>query len=241
MTGSNTDKSRGSSSEAWLIGGVILILFASALLLITQRLRNELRARIIQQDGIALGAALMVSPSKTEDIPEDLANDPEILWAETADKVLEVARQRREVMGARVFTQTGALRLSIGGGAVDLTPEQLAQLQQDKPINWFEPRARLKDLVEHNSDVRAPVIGTIVPLQKEGQFIGAAEFISDGQEVMEGLRKLDRDLWVYNGLILFMVGGITTGAILWAFRKALTSPCKEDGLEAPGSLCASGT
>src|SRR6188474_2343958 len=115
MIGSNTDNSRGSSREAWLIGGVILILFASALLLITQRLRNELRARIIQQDGIALGAALMVSPSKTEDIPEDLANDPEFLFAKTADQVLEVARQRRELIGVRVFTQTGALRLSIGG------------------------------------------------------------------------------------------------------------------------------
>jgi len=198
--------------------GVILLVFAGALLLITQRLRKELRLKIIQQDGIALGAALMVSPSVTEDLPEDLANDPEILFAKTAEKVLEAAK-RREVMGVRLFTESGALQLSIGGSKDDLTAEQLAQLQEDKPINWFEPRARLKDLVEHNSDVRAPVIGTIVPLEQDGKFIGAAEFISDGREVMEALRKLDRDLWVYSGLIFFMVGGITTGAILWAFRR----------------------
>ena len=234
-----TDTSRRSSREAWLVVGVILVVFAGSLLLITQRLRKELRVKIIQQDGIALGAALMVSPSVTEDLPEDLANDPEILFAKTAEKVLEAAK-RREVMGVRLFTESGALQLSIGGSKDDLTPEQLAQLQQDKPINWFEPRARLSN---HNSDVEASLIHTIVPLEQAGQFIGAVEFITNGKEVMMALRKLDRDLWVYAGLIFLIVGGITTGATFGNFGawRARTSPGKKDGLEDPGSLYGCGT
>lgn len=230
MIGIATKTSQRSSREAWLVVGVVLAVFASALFLVTQRLRKELRVKITQQDGIALGAALMVFPSLRQDLPEDLVDDPEILFAELSDSVLETAK-RKDVIAVRLFNPAGALQFSIGGPSAELTQEQLAQLHDGKVINWFEPNVKLNEVVETDSDERAPLIRTIVPLERtrsvesqaekksERQFIGAAEFISDGGEVLEALRKLDRDLWWYSALIFFMVGGITTVAILWAFRR----------------------
>lgn len=228
MTGIATETSRRSSREAWLVVGIILIVFATALVLVTQRQRKEFRVRIIQQNGIALAAALMVSDPVTKDLTEEDPNDPTLVSVEIANKVLKATEVRKEVMGVRVFTRTGALDLSIGVNTNDLSPEQVQQLKEGKVINSFEPRASLREVVGHDSDIKAPLIRTVVPLEQaqtrpdganEKQFIGAAEFISDGHEVMEALRKLDRDLLFYGGLIFIMVGGITAGTIHWAFRR----------------------
>jgi signal transduction histidine kinase len=232
MTGIATETSRRSSREAWMVVGVILVVFAAALLLVSQRLRSELRRKIIQQDGIALGAAMMVSPSLIEDLGTELANDPEVVFSAMADKVLQ-ATKLKEVIAVRVFDQTGELQFAIAGGKSELTPDQLTltdqqltQLREGKAINSsFEPRVKLSEIVDHNSDTETALVRSIVPLvlpQGEGQdgmFIGAAEFTSDGREVAAALQKLDRELLLYSGLIFFMVGGFTTGAILWAFRR----------------------
>jgi hypothetical protein len=198
MPGIASETSERINRVSWLVIGVILLVLASAILLVTRHLRSGLRAKIIQQDGVALGAALMVSPSLTEDLPADLANDPEVLFAEISDKVLQTAQQaqqRDEVIGVRIFTETGELKLAIGGGDGDLTPEQVEQLQRGKAISWFESNAKLSEVAGKKVDTEVPLIRAIVPLEQKGRLIGAAEFILDGGDVAAALRTLDQNLW----------------------------------------------
>jgi signal transduction histidine kinase len=222
MPGIASETSERINRVSWLVIGVILLVLASAILLVTRHLRSGLRAKIIQQDGVALGAALMVSPSLTEDLPADLANDPEVLFAEISDKVLQTAQQaqqRDEVIGVRIFTETGELKLAIGGGDGDLTPEQVEQLQRGKAISWFESNAKLSEVAGKKVDTEVPLIRAIVPLEQKGRLIGAAEFILDGGDVAAALRTLDQNLWLYSGLIFLLGGTGITGAVWWAFRR----------------------
>src|SRR5688572_19877307 len=103
MPATVSETSDQTSRISWVVIGIILLVFASALVLVTRHLRSLLVPQIIQQDGIALGAALLMSPSLTQELDEDLANDPEIIFAGLENIVLGAAQQRDEVFGVRMF------------------------------------------------------------------------------------------------------------------------------------------
>jgi signal transduction histidine kinase len=202
----------------WLVVSLILLILGTTIILVTLHLRSVLRAQIIQQDGIALYAASMIPSSLTEDLPPDLAEDPEIAFADTATKVLE-ASKRRDVIGARVFDREGASQISIGGSEEELTADQLSLLRRGQTISTYEPNANLREVTGRDSNNRSPLIRALVPLERDENFIGAAEFILDGRKVASSLAKLERDLWIYALLIFVIAGGLTAGALGWAFGR----------------------
>jgi signal transduction histidine kinase len=220
MQGTASEHSERSSRVPWLVVLVILLVFAAAILLLTWYLRSGLITKIIQQHGLALRTALVLSP--TLDLPDDLANDPEMIFEVASNKVLEAAK-RKEVIAVRVFDLTGALQFGIGGGDVNLSEKQLAQVRERAAISWLEPDAKLSEVVQHETDTRAPLIRAVVPLEHEGVLIGAAEFILDGREVITDLWKLNLNLWLYGSLIFLFGGGVSAAAVLWAFRRLETA------------------
>ncbi len=218
MSETTNELSSRISRMSWLIVAVILLVFASTIFLITRHLRNGIVSKIIQQDGIALGASLIAPSLPHEQLPEELAADPELVFTDTFGKVLE-ATKRKEVIGVRAFDQNGVFQQAIGARHADLPRKQLERVKEGDFISWFEPDAKLSEIVDRNTETRAPLIRAIVPLERDGAFIGAAEFILDGRETEAALKALDRNLLLYSGLIFLLGGGVTAGTVLWAFQR----------------------
>lgn len=202
----------------WLVVSLVLLVLASAIIFVTLNLRRVVRTQIIQQDGIALYAASMVPSILSEDLPADLAADAAILLAATEMKVLE-ASKRRDVIGARVFDRDGLVSLSMGGSEEELTSDQLALLRRGKTISRYEPDASLREAVGRDSDSRVPLLRALVPLEEHDKFIGAAEFILDGEKVADALAAMEKSLWLNAAIIFLIGGGIAAGTLVWAFGR----------------------
>src|SRR5688572_29487893 len=103
MPATAIEKSERPSRVPWLVVLVILLVFAGAIFLVTRHLRSSLRTKIIQQEGLALAAGLMVSRSLTEDLPAELENDPELILEAVSGDVVGAAITEEEVIAVRVF------------------------------------------------------------------------------------------------------------------------------------------
>ena len=219
-----------------LVTGITLLVLGSAIVSITQYLRDVVRRQIIQQDGIALYAASLIPTKINEELPAEERNDPTFIFFDLAGQVLNVSKARSDlVMGVRVFNELGELEFKINATERTLSATELDLLKQFKTTSTLESDASLGEELEKGTDKRAPLILALVPLSwsrgedtsgeiaNNDEFIGAAEFILDGSKVVAVLRGVDQDLWFYAALIFLFSGGVTSVAILGAFRRLQTA------------------
>src|SRR5688500_17870333 len=90
----------------WLVISVVLLIIAATIVVVTLNLRRGLRNQIIQQDGIMLYAASMVPTTVAEELPEDLAKDPEFKFLDLTEKVLKASDQKG-VLAAQIYGSDG--------------------------------------------------------------------------------------------------------------------------------------
>lgn len=199
----------------WLVISLILLIMAATVAIITMNLRRGMRNQIIQQDGIMLYAASMVPTTIAEDLPEDLAREPEIIFHEITDKVFKASEQKG-VLAVQVFDQFGKVYL---GGDEPLSQDELQRVKAFETISSFKADAVLRKANSESQELRVPLIRALVPLRQGDQFIGAAEFVLDGRKVAAELQKLDQNLWKYSIRIFVVGGGIMTISLWLAFRQ----------------------
>lgn len=219
MTANSSESSVRAKRLSWLAIGVFLLVLGTGILLVTHHLRGLLVPKIVAQDGLAFGTAILMSRGLEEELPEDLASDPDFLFARIEKMVLDQVAKRSEVVAVRIFDANGSLQLKIGGSNNDLLPGQVEWLQQGKTISRFKRDAKLSEVADDATDRVEPLVYSIVPLHEKGKLVAAAELILDGREVALAIDNLDRDLWLYGGLILVLGGAIASGALRWAFGK----------------------
>jgi signal transduction histidine kinase len=196
----------------WVVIGLILVIMAATLAIITLNLRRVVRNQIIQQDGLMLYAASMVPTSVAEGLPPDLANDPFVVFAELTEKVVQASKERG-VLAARIFDEKGKDEDT----GESLTNDELERVRKFETISSYDRNGR----VNHPTRgvIRAPLVRALVPLRQDGKFIGAAEFLLDGMQVGAELVRLDNNLWKYSIRIFLLGGGIMTFSLWWAFGR----------------------
>ena len=209
----------------WLVISLILVIMTATVVIITINLRRGLRTQIIQQDGMMLYAASMVPTDLAENVPADMVDDPDIILVDLEIRTLAAAQQKG-VLAVKVFDSTGLQFFGNEKGpepAAKLSEDELTRLRAFETISSYEQNAKLK-LKNRLEEVEMPLIRALVPLAKNDNFIGAAEFVLDGINVRAELAKLDRNLWKYSIRILLLGGGIIVASLWWAFgrlRKAM--------------------
>lgn len=203
----------------WLVIGLILLIMAGTVAIITMNLRRVVRTQIIQQDGLMLYAASLVPTPTTDEpseLPPDLANDPDIILEQMTAKVVQASMDEQTgVMELRVFDDKGVVQL---GRKRELTEQELRRLKKFETISSFESEGVVKKKGE-NREFVTPLIRALVPLREGDRFLGAAEFVLDGEKVAMELQKLDGTLWKYSIRIFLIGGGIMSISLWWAFRQ----------------------
>src|SRR5688572_19372542 len=207
----------------WLVISLILVIMTATVIIITINLRRGLRAQIIQQDGLMLYAASMVpATSVSEGLTAEEKKDPEFIFLEMMEKVLNASGQQG-VIALQVFDRKGVAELGQENKKEEerlrLPAQELEKLKAFQTISSFDPEGKVE-----GRNIFIPLIRALVPLQQGNQFLGAAEFLLDGEKVQEDLQKLDRNLWKYSIRILLLGGGIMVASLWWAFgrlRKAM--------------------
>ena len=196
----------------WVVIGLILVIMAATLAIITLNLRRVVRTQIIQQDGLMLYAASMVPTSVAEGLPADLANDPFVVFAELTEKVVQASKERG-VLAARIFDNKGKDEDT----GESLTNDELERVRKFETISSYDRNGR----VNHPTRgvIQATLVRALVPLRQDGKFIGAAEFLLDGMQVGAELIRLDNNLWKYSIRIFLLGGGIMTFSLWWAFGR----------------------
>lgn len=198
----------------WLVISLILLIMAATVAIVTMNLRRGLRNQIIQQDGIMLYAASMVPTAIAEDLPPDMAQDPVFVLLELEDKVFKASEQKG-VLAVRVFDAQGKVSLGEEGA---LSEQEFARLKKFETISSYESNARLPK-PGGDGELRVPLIRALVPLRQNDRFIGAAEFVLDGQKVEAELQKVDSNLLKYSIRIFLVFGGIMAASLWLSFRK----------------------
>jgi signal transduction histidine kinase len=186
-----------------LISVMILLIFAVVIALVTLRLRERIRAQMLERDGSILHAAAHFEATRGGPTPLDL--------------VLGMV-DLEGVIGVRFFTPAGEPVAVLPGSlrAEPPAPERFDALRATDSMTWLEEAVRLDTLFadprNELSDELAPVLRVLVNLDEEeaGPLHGYAEFLLDGFPTVRAFRALDRHLF-YQSLAAFAVGG---GAIL---------------------------
>jgi signal transduction histidine kinase len=202
----------------WLVISLILVIMTATVVIITINLRRGLRTQIIQQDGLMLYAASMVpATSILEELPPELATDPEVVFGDLMLKVIN-ATEQKGVVQLQVFDRDGVAQLGQEGKKDDeklrLNSQELERLKTFQTISSFDPEGEVE-----GRNIRIPLIRALVPLQQKDRFLGAAEFVLDGEKVHQDLQRLDRNLWKYSIRILLLGGGIMVVSLWWAFGR----------------------
>ncbi len=210
----------------WLVISLILVIMAVTVAIITINLRRGLRTQMIQQEGLMLYAASMVPTDLSENVPADMINDPDIILVDLEIRTLSAAAQQTNVVGVQVYDSKGVRFFGKERGSDSgdkLSEDDLARLRAFETISSFEKSAKFKH-PKRPDEIEMPLIRALVPLRKDDKFIGAAEFVLDGEKVGSELDKLDRNLSKYSIRIFLLGGGIMTLSLWWAFgrlRKAM--------------------
>src|SRR5437868_3363447 len=102
---------RRSKYLPWLVLGMVLCILAGAILLSTLHLRRAMRQQIIQQDGITLYVSSFIQPTLLDDLPADVASDPDLSFSALAEQMLET-QSKSGALALRLFDREGHFQMS---------------------------------------------------------------------------------------------------------------------------------
>ncbi len=206
-----------------LVIAVALAILGLTILLARERLGSAVREQILGRDAYALyGVALMHQL--------ELAEQDEALFSiadpdEQLTVVLKTSRLHG-VLGARLFEADGAFVDAFPAYVAEagLNPADLAALRDQKPVSRFHRSVPLPDLFlvlgTNAADRAVPLLEVNVPFHtREGEFVGAAQFIIEGQGIIAEFARLDRNLTIQSLAAFGVGGGILAAAIGWAFQR----------------------
>lgn len=199
---------------------VALLIFGGVILLITLRVRDEIRSQMVGRDGEILTAvaSMLHTPSVT-----DLGWSGEEEATDMLETILQTSHLRG-VLGVQIFESTGAYLGSVPFGLEEerLTPDELDRLQRLEPISRYLPQADLGDLFGLPASGRSsPVLEVAVPIHQRGeeQLDGIARYIMDGGEIASEFAALDRHLALQGGLAFAIGAGLLTALAAASFSR----------------------
>jgi signal transduction histidine kinase len=197
-----------------LVFFLTLAVFGAAIAMMTLHLRSGMRAQIVQQDGEVLRAAALVQETEALDVPLE---DP----ADALPALLNASKVRG-VFAVRIFDSTGAFATGFPSKVkpASLTPEDLALLQQGLTSSHYVKDADLGEIFENQSSLGgAPVVQALLPIRRDSNFLGAAEFLLDGQNIAVTFARLDKDLAAH-ALSLWVAASLAIAPLmLWAYCR----------------------
>lgn len=217
-TRSKTDTRR--ARLPWLPAGVIVFVFGLAILLVTQGIRDDIRAQIISRDADVLHATVML---QFRQLAEQLGDD--VREPATLALVLLESTELRGVVAARLFETNGAIHTSwpihVTDGKVD--PGDLLAVLRSQPVPRFHPARRHDEVFlelpgEMPPDTTFPLLEVCVPMQAapDAEVAGVAQFLLEGAGIAREFAALDRNLFA-RGAGVFIAGAVLILALMrWA-------------------------
>jgi signal transduction histidine kinase len=189
--------------------------FAAAIFLMMTQLREQLRAKVMEQDSLVLqAAALMQAEGGSESHDDQLVN---MVMASSANK---------DIFGVRLFDKEGHFVNAFPKGllSTQLSPRVLEVISAGSPFSRFEPaldvKSEFKDGTVVGDSKPAPVMFATVPIKSEkGEMVAAAEFLVDGSHIVGQLREIDHAVR-HSAVRFCLVGGSVIFLVLsWAFSR----------------------
>ena len=193
-----------------------LLIFGGGVCLVSLRLRNRIRAEVLEREAAILSAVARHEAS---------GNGRTLL-----DLVLRVV-DMDGVIGIRIFEPDGRFVRALPDNLIagPLAPRLVAEPSTDVR---FSPRVRLctvyADLFGETSDETLPMLNVSVPIHDPHAtgLIGFAEFLVDGRTTAEAFGRLDRDL-SRQALTAILGGGAVIAAILLLSFRQLEAKNRE--------------
>jgi signal transduction histidine kinase len=200
--------------QFWGLLVLTLLIFGAVILLISIRLRGEIREQIVGRDGEILTAVASMLHST---VVEEIFWEPEGEGTDILGTILQTSRLRG-VLGVQIFDHTGSYVGSVPFGLAEgrLTAEERLRLQRFEPSSTYRPSVDLVERYGFPARERAirPMLEVAVPVfAREARAIdGVAVFIMDGEEIAQEFAALDRGLFLQAGLA-FSIGGLLFAAV----------------------------
>ena len=212
----------GSRRLPLLVIGLTLSILALSIGWSFLRLREEIRAQVVNHDGEILQAVSILEQEPDEGA-EELAgslDDP----AEQFTLMMRISRLKG-VLGIRLFRPDGEFFNAFPAyiSEAELQPRDLARLKRLDPVSHFYSQGRLReiDLLAEANGPAVPLLVVNVPLFPKGQqrLLGIAQFIIDGETIAHAYAGLDHQLLI-EAAITFLTGGFLLSAgLALAFRR----------------------
>jgi signal transduction histidine kinase len=207
----------------WVVIGITLAIMGGAIFLTSKQTRSRVRAQIIGRDREILYAVTRMQMLRAAEAEELVGTmeDP----ANQLNVIMESARltQLSGVIGAALFTPTGALVQSYPGDLLDggIEPADLTTLRVLKPVSRFYHSLAMSEIFLFGPSEKLPVLEISVPLHtaSESRLLGIAQFVIEGNGIAQQFSQLDWHLW-RQGLATFLASGaILALALGWSFRR----------------------
>ena len=211
-----------------VIMGLMLCVLGVAIFLTIQLLRERIQEQIIGRDGAILHAVARMHADQVAEDTKDFGGleDPgnQLL-------VLLQTSELADVMGTRLYDTKGQFQETFPPtlleASLDLSPDQLDQITQFKPVTQFQHQQPLMEIfypdsieVEHLNK-SGPILLVNVPLtaSQAPQLHGIIQFIVDGHAVAAQFKALDWNLYSV-GIIIFLASSvILLGVTGWSMQR----------------------
>ena len=203
-----------------------LIILAAVIVSTTLLLRAQIRAQMAALDGRVLHAVAQIHAAAIQTELADLGGleDPDNQLL----AVLETTRLN-PVLGARLFDPEGRFVESFPPDLLEarLNPEDVTKLKSRQPLSRLYPSIALHNLFySANAPVLTnastlPILEVNVPLHAsaQGELVGIAQFLIEGERLGEELARLDRHLWRLALVVFLASGSLLVLALGSAFQR----------------------
>jgi signal transduction histidine kinase len=231
----------GSAAIAFVVGGLLVAIFAGLHLLLREELAAEIHRKMIERDAAVLhpvalqqlreAAALHSVPSSAAGAPAHYAGADDSL-SPNSDAVLAVlatlkSAQLTGMLGVAVFDADGNPLRAVPASMlfVDLPADDYLELTRLKPISRYHPRFALGPAFAGTQPISepVPVLEVLLPLHYPGStsLAGVALYLMDARELARELALIDTrigrqtrvSLMVGSTLILLVVGTAYWGLV----------------------------
>jgi signal transduction histidine kinase len=209
----------------WLGVGLALSVLAFTILAGVLYVRGLVREQIAQRDAEALHATTLM-----EQLDAVIQNGKEVRSEEQIGFDAAILASRlKGVMGIRFYDTNGVFTDSFPATILPLPlgRSALESVRTLKPHSRFHPDTPLSAVFIYlpqfatGNVARVPTLEVTVPLHRRdtAKFVGAAQFIVEGQSIADEYAHLDQHL-IQFAVITFVIAGLLLVAMLWpAFRR----------------------